>query len=528
MSTDTMTRLWEYVKKWAERKPDQEALVFGDRRISWREFQVQVDRAAKAMLASGVQAGDRVGMVAMACPEFLYTFMAASKIGAIWLGMSPKFTVDELRYQLNDAQPTLLLTLREYAGFDLVQMGLTFNEEFPQIKQVVVIGEAREGTIDYGHWLTTGSEIADGELQMRADRVSGDSGVLLMYTSGSTGRPKGVLQTHRSIIANIEVEVRYFDFDEECRALVHFPINHVAADVEIGFAAILAGSALVMMDRFDPQESLEVIERERITLVGQVPVMYLMQFQAPKFKEMDWGHVRAFVWGGSSVPEIVLQVLQQISSRTGARLITGYGSTELCGFVTYSMEGDSPELLLKSAGKIVSPWDLKIVDPNRKELPLGEVGEIAVRGACVMEGYLNNPGITASVLDDEGWYYTSDLGWVDAEGYLFITGRSSEMYKSGGENVYPREIEEVLERHPAVLFSAVIGVADAVYSEVGHAFVMLKPGQQADQDELRAFCKQKLANFKVPKEFHVRVALPLLPNGKVNKMALKKELAPPT
>ncbi len=249
-------------------------------------------------------------------------------------------------------------------------------------------------------------------------------------------------------------------------------------------------------------------------MVGQVPVMFLRQFQTPKFSHMDWSHVKQFVWGGSSPPQIMLDVLNGISQQTGARLLTGYGSTELCGFVTYSMPDDDLEMLSKSAGKVVPPFEMRIVDAERNELPDGEVGEIAVRGPSVMKGYLNNPVATKAVLDDDGWYYTSDLGWMNAEGYLFISGRASEMFKTGGENVFPREVEEVLEQHPAVLFAAVIGVKDEMYSEVGHAFIMLKPGQETTEEELRGHCKQRLANFKVPKRFDLRPILPLLANGK--------------
>lgn len=519
--------LWQAVDHWAAVKPDAEALVFGERRLTWREFKESVDKAARAFVQAGIEPGDRVAMVAMGCPEFIISFMAASKAGAIWLGMSPKFTVDELRYQLGDCQPRMLITLRSYMGVDLVEMGMTFREEFPGIQHVLVIGEGYEGTDEFDAFVNNHAEVTGDEMDARLARVTPDADALLMYTSGSTGRPKGVLHTHQTILDNVAVQTKYFDFGEDTRALLHFPINHVAADVEIGYATVYAGGTLVFMDAFDPQASLEVIERERITVVGQVPVMFLMQFQAPKFTEMDWRHVRAFVWGGSGAPQIMLHVLGHIAEQTGARLITGYGSTELCGFVTYSMPDDDMELLMKGAGRIVPPFEMRIVDEQRQPLPHGEIGEIAIRASCVMRGYLNNPEATAAVIDDEGWYYSSDLGWVNDAGDLFITGRRSEMFKTGGENVFPREIEDVLEQHPAVLFAAVIGVPDELYSEVGHAFIMLKPGQETAEEELRAHCKSKLANFKVPKRFDIRPALPLLPNGKVNKVALKGALEAP-
>jgi len=525
MANQENTLLWHFVEHWATVKPEAEALVYEDTRMNWKDFAEAVDRCARAYLELGVQRGDRIAMVAMGRPEFVISYMAASKIGAIWLGISPKFSTEEVRYILGHCEPTVLITLDEYMGVDLLDAGITFGQEFASIQGVWVIGKGSvEGAEDYYAVTSKERPELDDALAARMAEVRPEHEVLLMYTSGSTGRPKGVLQTQEAIIKNIEVEVEYMGFDEDGRALLHFPINHVAADVEIAFAAILSGGAIVFMDRFDPQASLETIEKERITMVGQVPVMFLMQFQAPKFMDMDWSSVKCIVWGGSSAPQLVLDVLSHIASQTGARLLTGYGSTELCGFVTYSRPGDSVELLAKSAGKVTPPFEVKIVDENRQPLPQGEVGEIVVRGPSVMAGYLNNPTATKEVLDDEGWYYTSDLGYLDADDNLFISGRRSEMFKTGGENVFPREVEDVLEAHPAVLFAAVIGVKDEVYSEVGRAYIMLKPGQEATDVEMREFCKERLANFKVPKAFDIRPMLPLLANGKVNKMALRAEM----
>ena len=524
MSEEKLTLLWHYVQHWAAIKPEAEALVFEDRRVTWTEFDAEVDKAARAFLAAGVKRGDRVAMVSMARPEFIITFMAASKIGATWLGLSPKFTLDELRYIVGHCQPTLLLTLHEYMGIDLVETGRTFVEEFSCIEKVLVIGEPHPEFDSYQDFVDTPRPELDGAYAERVAQVQDTDEVLLMYTSGSTGKPKGVLQTHRAIIENIRVELQYFDIGTDGRLLIHFPVNHVAADVELGFGGVMGGSVLVFMDTFDPQASLEVIERERITMVGQVPAMFLMQFQAPKFKETDWSHVKCFIWGGAGVPMLVLDVLKKIAASCGAKMLTGYGSTELCGFVTYTTGDEDDERMSKSVGKIVPPFELKIVDEGRKELPIGEVGELAVRGPSVMKGYLNNPKATRGVLDEEGWYYTSDLGRIEDDGYIYLAGRSSEMYKTGGENVFPREIEEVLESHPSVLFAAVLGVKDEVYDEVGHGFVMLKPGQQADIESLRAHCKEHLANFKVPKRFSIQDQLPLLPNGKVNKVALRQTL----
>ena len=525
MDSDEVTLIWQSVDRWASARPGAEALVFRDRRITWAQLRHEVDVVAKGMIEAGVEPGDRVAMISMARPEFLVTFLAASKIGAIWLGMSPKFTTDELRFQFRDCQPAQLFVTHSFQDADYLERARLFADEFACIRKVVVLGEDYHGEDSYARFAVQPREGLNDALASRAANGQPNDEVLLMYTSGSTGKPKGVLHSHRSILANVAVELKHFGFDPDARALLHFPINHVAACTEIGYTALFAGACIVLMDRFDAQASLEIIESERITVVGQVPVMYLMQFQTPKFPNMDWSGVRAFVWSGSAAPELMLDVLSVISGQTGARLITGYGSTELCGFCTYSAPDDPMNVLAKSAGRIVPPFEMRIVDETRAPLPFGETGEIAVRGEIVMKGYLNNPTATDEVIDQEGWYYTGDIGYMDAAGYLYITGRRSEMFKTGGENVFPREVEEVLERHPAVLFAAVIGVTDSMYAEVGHAFIMLKPGCTTCEEELRAYCRDRLANFKVPKHFDLRPELPLLPNGKVSKMALRKELA---
>ncbi|MCP4641032.1 MAG: acyl--CoA ligase [bacterium] len=524
MSESELSLTWHYVDYWADRKPDAEFLVFGEERVTWGEFRDAVDRTAKAFLDAGIEPGDRIVLISMARIEFLTTFMAANKVGAIWLGLSPKLTCDEVRYVFQDCQPKVLITLREYLGVDLAEVGETMVREFDCLKEVFIIGEPVEEVGPFAEWIDQPRPHLDDALADRASEGRPEDLALLMYTSGSTGKPKGVLHDHRGILASVAAEAHHFDFSEATRSLIHFPINHVAADVELGMVTLYAGGSIVMVDRFDATDSLKVIEQERITLIGQVPAMFLMQFATPHFPAMDWSHVDLFVWSGSVAPRILVETLTKIASKTGARLMNGYGSTELAGLVTYTAPDDNLDALCDTAGRVVPPFELRIVDDERREVPAGTIGEMAVRGPSVMRGYLNKPDQTAAVTDAEGWFYTSDLAWLDDNGRLHITGRKSEMFKSGGENVYPREVEDVLEAHPDILLSAVIGVRDAVYQEVGHAFVMPKPGKILKSKELRAYCKQHLANFKVPKHIEFREALPILGTGKVNKVALKDEL----
>jgi acyl-CoA synthetase (AMP-forming)/AMP-acid ligase II len=525
MDWNRLNLTWHYVEKWAAAKPEAEALVFGEERLSWGDFKSEMDKIARAYLAAGVQPGDRVAMLSAARNEFLTTYMAAGKVGAMWLGLNPKLTLDELRYQIMDSRPMVLIVVRTFLGNDMAATIRALREECTFLKKVLVIGEPVEGTESFSEFTGQPRPELEVDLSHRAAQVRENDQALLMYTSGSTGKPKGVVHTHHSIIENIKIEVKKFYCDQETRVLLHFPINHVAADVEIGFAAVLAGGSIVFMDQFDPVGSLKMIEKERITLFGQVPVMFLLQMKQPGFFQTDFSSLKLIAWAGAAAPKIMLDVLMGICSQINAMLVTGYGSTEVCGFVTYTEKGDDLETLMKTAGKIAPPFELKIVDENRRELPNGQVGEIAVRGPFMFREYLNKPEATAEVLDSQGWYYTSDLAVRDDRGYITISGRKSEMFKTGGENVYPREIEEIIEAQGGILFAAVIGVPDEIYQEVGWAFAMTLPGQEVTEEALREYCKSRMANFKVPKKFIIRPLLPLLANGKVDKLTLKKEIA---
>jgi acyl-CoA synthetase (AMP-forming)/AMP-acid ligase II len=519
-----LNRIFDYVDHWSRETPTAEAIVFEDRRLTYADFAEAVDATAKSFLALGVQPGDRVAMMAMACPEFLISFMAASKVGASWLGLNPKFSAREINYILSDCRPKVLITLDSYMGKSLADEIARVDLTASGVQQVLVLGQPWTATKSYQEATSAQLPEFQSALQQLAAQVDPQSEVLLMYTSGSTGQPKGVIQTHASILENVRQQSKYFFASQSMRALLHFPINHVAADVEIGFATVYAGGALVMMDRFDPAATLEILGREKITMFGQIPAMFLMQAALPSFKDTDFSSLKVIVWGGAAAPISLLRGLKRISQATGAKLITGYGSTEACGFITYTSPSDDAESLTNGVGRAPENFELRIVDDQRKPLATGQVGELAIRGQFLFKEYLNKPEATAQVIDVSGWYYTGDLGYLDADGALFLSGRKSEMYKSGGENVFPREIEEVLCEHPAVAMAAVIGVPDAKYQEVGYAFVLVRPGQSVTCEHLKEHCQAGLANFKVPKTFDLRPMLPLLPNGKVNKMELKREL----
>jgi len=512
--------VWHYLRKWAEDRPEAEALVFGDRRIDFKTYYDRTCRVARLLLELGVKRGDRVAMLSPARDEYLYVYLATGMMGGIWFGLNPRYTLSEMRYMIQDAQPRILVTVKEHLGRDYTPDAKALFDEFPFLEKILVIGEPwGEGSLSFEEESSRERPEREKELEGRLTEVEPDDGALIVYTSGTTGQPKGALLSHRNIVRNIEVEVGRLYIGENGTCLVHFPINHVACSTEISIGALLAGARLVLMDKFDPRETLEAVQREKVTMLGQIPTMFLMELALPDFDRYDLSSIRHYVWAGAAAPRPLVERLASM----GAGLITGYGLTETTGFVTYTQPDDSLETLAQTAGIVDPAFELRLVDKDRREVPPGEVGEIVIRGDCVMKGYWRRPEATSEAIDSEGWLYTGDLATSDERGAISIVGRSKEMFKSGGYNVYPREIEAVLENHPQVAMAAVIPLPHEIYQEVGKAFVMSRPGSTVTAGELESLCREHLANYKVPKSFEIRPMLPMLPSGKVNRRALAEE-----
>jgi acyl-CoA synthetase (AMP-forming)/AMP-acid ligase II len=450
--------------------------------------------------------------------------MASGMVGAIWYGLNPRYMTSEFLYQVGDAKPKVGFVVRWY---DFLQRDykddmIAAKEANPGLENLVVIGDPWDGTLNWDEEMKKERPELDEELERRMAEVGEHDPTLIIYTSGTTGKPKGALLTHRNIIASIEVEAEHFMVNHEPgegRFILHFPINHVAGAVEIAFASLYAGLTMVMMDKFDPGGTLKTIEEEKVTILGQVPAMFLLQFKIPDFDDYNLSSIKNYVWAGAAAPEGMVKKL----SATGATLIMGYGQTENAGFITYSDPADSEEDLIKTVGKCDPAFEIKLFGNDGKEVPTGDVGEIWMRGDLVMKGYWNRPEETAETITKDGWLKSGDLATIDERGYITIVGRTKEMYKSGGYNIYPREIESVIEKHPNVALVTIVPIPDETWQEVGKAFVMPVPGTEIDAEELRELCKKYLAHYKVPKEFEVRAMLPLLPTGKINRLALVEE-----
>ena len=358
--------IWQYVKKWADETPDKEVFVFKDKRITYKAFYERTVSLAKLLLALGVNKGDRVFMLSAARDEAFCTYMATAMVGGIWFGLNPRYTREEFLYMVGDAKPRIGLAVRNYDALtrDYKDDLTALKEANPELEQLVIIDNPWEGTLNWEQELAKDRSNLDAALSKRMEEVDEDDAALIIYTSGTTGKPKGALLTHKNIISSAAAQNEHFlahtNKRGEGKSLIHFPINHVACAVELAMGGLHWGSTIVLMDRFDPAATLKTIQDEKVTFMGQVPAMFMLQFMLPDYDSYDQSSLKTIIWAGSAASEEMVKRL----SKTGATLMTGYGQTENAGFITYSKPGDSMEDLIQTAGKCYAPFQIKLVDQD--------------------------------------------------------------------------------------------------------------------------------------------------------------------
>lgn len=511
-------RITDYVHQFAKETPEHEAVVFGDKRITYKELENRVEICGRALLAMGVSKGDRVAMLCTSRPEFYEVFLAAVGIGAIWMGLNPKYSLDEYRYAVGDAAPKVLLTMAEFEGRDFRDDVSVLHNEFDSLEHIVAITGSIEGMSNYGDFLSRASEVSAEAYYESAAAVTYLSPALLVYTSGSTGRPKGAILSHYGLCFGATVQTRHF-LIEQSKSICNMPINHVACVADTCCTTLVVGGTLNFQERFDPALVLQTIERERITVWAGVPTMFMMQLNLPEFEQYDLSSVELILWGGAAMPEAMIKRLQA----TGARLMVLYGMTETAAHTTYSAMDASLDELSCSIGRPDPAMPCRIVNAQGESCGSGEQGELQFKGEYLLLEYYNRPEATREAFTEDGWFRSGDLGYWREDGAITLVGRMSEMYKSGGYNVYPREIELHLERFDDVAVAAVVGIADPLFQEIGVAFVMPKSGSAVSSAQLLAHCKEGLANYKIPKHMEVLTEMPLLANGKINKVDLKHQ-----
>ncbi|WP_046301290.1 long-chain fatty acid--CoA ligase [Mycobacterium sp. UM_Kg27] len=500
--------LGSWIARRAAATPNLPAITYGEITWTYLDFANRIDRLAAELAAGGMQRGDRVGYAGLNHPDFLVTLFAAARIGASFVPLNWRLTADEFGYILGNAQVHTLVADAERAA--------------------VIDAVRRQAGLRRAIALTPvpGWEVLDELLAERAplaDPVFAepDDIAVIMYTSGTTGHPKGAMLTHANLFWNNINALLTFDTSQHDVSLVCAPLFHIGGLNVTTLLTLQKGGRIVLMPTFDPAEALRLLAEERVTTMFGVPAMFLFMSHRPEFADTDLSSVRSFVYGGAPVPE---PLIRRYAER-GIPFAQGYGLTETAPLALV-LRTDEVGVKIGAAGNQVLPLsDVRLVDLENQPVPAGTRGEICVRGPQVMAGYWRNPEATAAVIDGEGWFHTGDIGQADDEGYVWVLDRVKDMVISGGENVYPAEVEDVLYGHPAVAEVAVLGTPHEKWGEAVTAVVVLRPGATLELDELRDHARQKLAAFKLPIRLEFVDALPRTQSGKVVKYQLREVLS---
>lgn len=511
-------RLDEFISYWALQSPDACACTLGDIRLSYAELQQRVDQIAKALLASGVCKGGRVAVLSPPNLDFLVCFLATASIGGIWLGLNPRYQIEELSYVMQDSAPLILLTRTHIEGRDFRKEIISLQKT-PGLATIVALddGAPLADVMSRTNFERLADHISDAALLEARDAVDGFDPCLIVYTSGSTGRPKGALLHHHGIARFSTAQNALWSVSPAI-ALNYFPINHVACVCDISMPILAEGGTIVFMEQFDPALSLELIESEGVTFWASVPSTFQMQIGLPNFASYDLSSVQLIAWGGAAAPEPLIRRLLTICPN----LATNYAMTETMVITALPPTSDIEDLS-GCVGSAFPGVEIKLIQSDGTESLLGHPGEICVRSDYNLAGYWQRPDSTAEAMSEDGFFKTGDLAVQHKNGNYRIVGRIKEMYKSGGYNVYPREIEMVLESHPDVAMAAVVSKPDPLWQEVGIAYLVTNG--DLDPNTLAEYCRTRLANYKIPKKFIIETSLPLLPVGKIDKVELMRRAA---
>ena len=501
----------EIVQRNARRYPDKTALIFKDIRLTWNQVNSRVNSLVNSLYKLGLSKGDRLAVLSMNCHQYVELFFTSAKSGIILVPLNYRLTRRELQYIINNVEAQAIVVSNEYA--DTYR---SIADSCSSVKWVIGLGDDHGLDLDYERL------IAEGFSLEPAISLSEDDVYIIFYTSGTTGFPKGAMITHKNRIANI-VNQQIAEKGEPWDVFLTLtPLYHIGAEwTSMGY--MFHGCTNVIMERFDVLEFMKAVERERVTVCLFMATMLLFVINHPDFAKYDLSSLRLIIYGGGPMPEAVLR---ESMEKIGCNFIGGYGQTETSPLATIMPIVDhildSPDKVrrLKSIGReAVNVW-VKIVDENDNELPPGKIGEIVVKGDNVMKGYWNNLLETAQTLR-RGWCHTGDMGSKDEDGYFYIHDRKKDMIISGGENIYSKEVEDVLYSHPKVLDVAVIGIPDDVWTEAVCAHIVLKKGEMATEEEIVQFCKASLASYKKPRKVVFVDELPRSPGGKVLKRLIR-------
>jgi fatty-acyl-CoA synthase len=519
--------------------PDNEALVarHQDLRYTYRELKMHVDQCARALLALGVQKGERVGIWAPNCAEWTITQFATSKIGAILVNINPSYRVHEVQYALKQSGCTYLVIAPKFRTSDYTAMiyelapeldaaepGQLHAPQLPDLRLVVRLGtEPAPGMLTWGDLQMLGDKISMEQLSDRQRQQEFDDPINIQYTSGTTGYPKGATLSHHNILNNGYFVAEIMNLTDQDRLVIPVPLYHCFGMVMGNLGCITHGATMIYpSDGFDPKAVLETVQAERATALYGVPTMFIAELGHADFAAYDLSSLRTGVMAGSPCPVEVMKKVQSLMNMREVEIC--YGMTETSPVSTQTRIGAPLAKQVGTVGQVHPHVEVKIIDPATNQIvPIGTPGELCTRGYSVMLGYWNNEEATHNAIDVARWMHTGDLATLDEEGYINIVGRIKDMIIRGGENVYPREIEEFLYTHPKIQDVQVIGLPDVKYGEAIMAWVKLKPDATATEDEIRDFCQGKIAHYKVPRYVKFVDNFPMTVTGKIQKFIMRDQ-----
>jgi fatty-acyl-CoA synthase len=517
--------------------PANDALVYPDRGLRYNFSQLEwlVRQIARGLLSIGVETGDRVALWAPNIPEWVVLQFALAKIGAIMVTVNTSLRTSEIAYLLKQSETSTLITVSGFRDIDYVQTiyevvpelrrsaeGAFNSVELPFLRNVIYIGDEHPGgMIRYDSLLSGSAQVTDEQLDAHGALQSLDSVINMQYTSGTTGFPKGVMLTHRNIVNNGYWLGEGLGLTHQDRLCVPVPFFHCFGCVIAVLGAYTHAATLVPLESFDPLRVLEYIQKERCTTLFGVPTMFIGEIEQLDYHSFDLSSLRTGIMAGALCPEALMN---KVIERMGMKELTiAYGLTEASPGITLTPRHDSVALRTQTVGRVLPEVEVKIVDPaTGGECPPDQPGELCCRGYNVMKGYYNNPKATADAIDAEGWLHTGDQARRDERGYVRITGRIKELIIRGGENIAPKEIEDMLRQHPRIADIYVYGVPDEKFGEEVAAAVRVKTGEMLNTEELREYCKGKIARFKIPRYCMFVDSFPMTASGKVQKFRLRE------
>lgn len=524
----------------ARKHPNHEAVVYADRdlRLTYKEFDELSDKVAKGLMAIGLEKGDHIAAWTTNTPEWVSLQFATGKMGAPLVTVNTNYRASELEYLLKQSDTQVLVLIEQFKDHRFIDTlyelcpelktckpGELKSKRLPKLKSVIILGENEyDGVFNWSDLLDAADQVTDQQLEERKTTLHYNDVINIQYTSGTTGFPKGVMLTHHNLINNAINIAECMKLTSEDRLCIPVPFFHCFGCVIGTLAIVSSGGTMVPVQEYHPERVLETVEKEKCTALHGVPTMFISELNLPNFETFDLSSLRTGVMAGSNCP---VEVMKAVITKMGMKDVTiCYGQTESSPVITQSRANDPFDLKVETVGRALPNLEVKIVDPiTNKEVPPNTQGELCTRGYHVMKGYYNNPDATKEAIDEDNWLHTGDLATMDENGYVRITGRLKDMIIRGGENIYPREIEEFLYTNPKIFDVQVVGVPDAVYGEEVAAFIILKEGETCTEEEIRAFCQNKISRHKIPRHILFTKEYPMTASGKIQKFKLKEQFS---